>query len=148
MRIVVCGAGVALATGLMLGGALQPNLADDDRPVGPQTVVGDAAARSVGPMDSGPALASYAGAVPDYVLGTDWKRTMTSPDVAAVAPTPEAPLAATEAPPSPVVRTRAAVEDLPAPAHGRYPSNGGDLPVRAPVGQAVDAADNAPAVAS
>ena len=67
VQTVLGGAGVALAMGLMLGGAMRPDLASDDRPAGPQTILGTAATRALGPMATAPTLASYSGGVPDYV---------------------------------------------------------------------------------
>src|SRR5436190_11050483 len=73
-RIAASGAGVALAMGLLLGGLMHPDLALDDRPIGPQIILGKAAMRSTGPFDPRPEMAVYQGQVPDYVLGTDLKR--------------------------------------------------------------------------
>ena len=83
------GAALALVCGLMLGGAMRPDLAGDDRPAGPQQISGWAGVRSTGPFDTDPApvLASYSGPVPDYVLGSDWKRSVSAPGApAAVSP--------------------------------------------------------------
>ena len=102
MRAALCGAGVALAMGLMLGGAMRPTLAGDDRPAGPQIILGESAQRSTGPFDPGPTFTGYQGRIPDYVLGTD----STQPVAVRTAPEPAA-------------------------AH-------------APIGQAVDDADEAP----
>jgi len=87
VRLEVYGAVIAVASGLILGGVMHPNLAGDDRPAGPQIIAGSAAARSAGALDMGPTLASYGGRVPDYVTGTDAKRAMTwTPDRAEVSP--------------------------------------------------------------
>jgi hypothetical protein len=87
VRLELYGAVIAVASGLMLGGLMHPNLAGDDRPAGPQIIAGSAAVRSTGPLDMGPTLANYAGRVPDYVTGTDAKRAMTwTPDRAEVSP--------------------------------------------------------------
>jgi hypothetical protein len=88
-RTVSAGAALALTCGLMLGGFMRPDLAGDDRPAGPQQISGWAGVRSTGPFDADhtPALASYSGPVPDYVLGTDWKRSMAAPsEPAAISP--------------------------------------------------------------
>jgi len=87
VRLELYGAAIAVASGLMLGGVMHPNLAGDDRPAGPQIIAGSAAARSAGSPDIGPTLANYGGRVPDYVTGTDAKRAMTwTPDRAEVSP--------------------------------------------------------------
>ena len=125
------GAAAALVCGIMLGGAMRPDFGDDGRPAGPQQISGSAGVRSTGPFDPGASAASYGANVPDYVMGTDWKRTMAWPDPSA-ATSPPARLA--------VVRAEAAEADAepawgqPArhaeyaptpPARGRYPSLGG-----------------------
>ena len=94
---------MALAAGLALGAAMRPDLASDDRPAGPQIFEGWAGTRSTGPFDDGAvAYASYAGKVPDYVVGTDAKR-LQAQGWPVAAPAPPAPtargLAAEDAPP-------------------------------------------------
>jgi len=145
MRIAASGAGLALAMGLLLGGAMHPDLAGDDRPSGPQIILGKAAERSTGPFDPRPEMASYSGQVPDYVLGTDWKRaTEWRPQPADVSP-PMPRLARADEPPPPPILARAVYKDEPPPPrrHG-YPTLGDELPRRAPVGQAVDDAYEEP----
>jgi hypothetical protein len=147
MRIAASGAGVALAMGLLLGGFMHPDLAGDDRPNGPQIILGEAAQRSTGPFDPRPELAAYPGQVPDYVLGTDWKRAADWPPSPAAVALPAPRVARDdEAPPRPVLARAAYEDDAPPPRRRGYPSLGGDLPTRAPVGQAVDDADEAPDV--
>ena len=81
LKIFLPGAAVAVTAGLLLGGAVQPHLdAGDGRPAGPQSVAGWETGRSTGPFDPGVTLAAYHGQMPDYVLGTDWKKTMAWPD--------------------------------------------------------------------
>jgi hypothetical protein len=60
--------------------------------------------------------------MPDYVLGTDWKKATAGPDERAAVPTaaPDEPAPGEDAPP---VLTRTAYQD-PAPPHA-YPSLGG-----------------------
>ncbi|WP_325460976.1 hypothetical protein [Phenylobacterium sp.] len=70
------GVGVAAVSGLLLGGAMQPDLRGDERPEGPQIFAGWSGARSTGPFDDGMTLAYYEGRIPDYVVGTDWKQTI------------------------------------------------------------------------
>ncbi len=143
MRVAAGGAALALAMGLMLGGAMHPDLAGDDRPGGPQIILGKAAERSTGPFDPRPQMAGYSGQVPDYVLGTDWKRAANwRPPTAAVAP-PLPEQVRDDDPQPPPVLARVAYEDEP-PHHHRYPTLGDDLPRRAPVGQAVDDAAEEP----
>lgn len=75
MKLFLSGAALSLAAGALLGGAMRPNLdARDARPAGPQMVAGWESGQSTGPFDPGVTLAAYSGQLPDYVLGTDWKR--------------------------------------------------------------------------
>jgi len=90
------GAGLALTAGLLLGAAMKPELVTDDRPEGPQMFAGWSGARSTGPFDdSGPSYAAYRGQLPDYVLGTDWKKMaeataiLTEPPMPKIAPPAE-----------------------------------------------------------
>jgi hypothetical protein len=144
-KTVAGGAALALTCGLMLGGAMRPDLGDDGRPAGPQQIAGWSATRSTGPFDPGATAtyasysgAGYSGQVPDYVIGTDWKKTLAWPDErAAVSPPARAEAVRDEAPPpdespewaAPV--SRAAYEPPPAP-HGRYPSMGDEAPAAPP----------------
>jgi hypothetical protein len=142
-RTVLGGAGMALAMGLLLGGAMRPNLAGDDRPAGPQTILGKSAERSIAQPSSIPTSSGYAGVIPDYVTGTDLKKSVAWRDD----PTPESLPAPRpdrrDALPPAVVFTRAGDDEPPVTA--RYPSLGGGLlPTHAPVGQAVDDVDEAP----
>jgi hypothetical protein len=115
VKTVLAGAGIAAAAGLLMGAAAKPELNVDDRPEGPQIMAGWSGVRSTGPFDDGATFASYNGQIPDYVLGTDWKKSLT-------------PAAS---PPEP--RQRLARNDEPAPAddlgftHAAY-----DEPPRAP----------------
>jgi hypothetical protein len=70
---------LALVAGISLGAAMQPQLnVGDDRPAGPQMFAAWGGERSTGPFDSGTSFAAYrGGALPDYVIGTDWKRSQT-----------------------------------------------------------------------
>jgi hypothetical protein len=142
LKIPLSGAACALVAGLLAGGAMQPHLDDGDRPSGPQMFADWAGARSTGPFDSSTTFVSYQGKMPDYVLGTDWKRSMTwSDERAAVSPPRE--IVRDEAPPPPMESaslTRAAYEEPPAPAHA-YPSlYGGQAPAPADEPTAEDAA--------
>ena len=79
MRVELAGAGIVVVAGMMLGGALHPNLAGDDRPLGPQMLLGGSAARSDHIGDPGLSMASYPAALPAYVVGTDATRPLTLP---------------------------------------------------------------------
>lgn len=74
------GAAIALALGLSLGGAMQPELSFG-RIGGPQMLSGLSGERAPGPMDTGASFVSYSGRVPDYVIGTDVARAL-EPQVA------------------------------------------------------------------
>lgn len=75
MRALYSGAGLAVAAGLLMGAAMKPNLGGDDRPIGPQIFAGWSGIRSTGPFDQPDlAFAAYSASIPDYVIGTDWKR--------------------------------------------------------------------------
>lgn len=125
VRMELFGAAIALASGLMLGGAMHPDLTGDDRPAGPQIIAGRAGLRSAGPLDGGATLASYAARTPDYVLGTDATKPMGWPGERAETSAPAPHIApAQEAPSEPVVLTRAAYDDLPPPPRSIYPSLG------------------------
>mgnify|MGYP001627500491 CR=1 FL=1 len=76
LKTLFAGVGVAAVSGLLLGGAMQPDLRGDERPEGPQIFAGWSGARSTGPFDDGLTLAYYEGQIPDYVVGTDWKQTI------------------------------------------------------------------------
>ena len=137
-----------MAAGLILGGVMQPHLFEGDRPSGPQMFAGWAGVRSTGPFDPGTSFASFTGPIPDYVVGTDWKKTMAWPSEPAAVSPPEPELARADAPSvdEPAALTRAAYEDPPPPPHD-YPSLGGAATAAAATDAAVDAsAETAPAV--
>ena len=125
-----------MAAGILLGGFMQPHLNDGDRPSGPQMFAGWAGTRSTGPFDPGTTFASYQGSPPDYVLGTDWKKTMAWPSEPAAVSTPprERELARNdELPPDPAPTLTRADYEAPrtaTPASG-YPSLGGGQPASA-----------------
>lgn len=129
MKIPLSGAGLALAAGLLLGGAMQPHLYDGDRPSGPQMFSNWAGSRSTGPFDPGTTFANYRGQMPDYVMGTDWKKRMTSPDEPAAVSTPprEPPTDNVPQAQAQATFTRAAYEELPPVVHN-YPSMTGAHP--------------------
>jgi hypothetical protein len=140
LKVFLPGAAAAVTAGLLLGGAMQPHLDDGDgRPAGPQIVAGWETGRSTGPFDPGLALAAYHGQMPDYVLGTDWKKTMAWPDERAAVSPPSQDASHDDPTPdeAPAVLTRIAYDDPPA-APRAYPSLGG---VTAPVVHAATDAD-------
>jgi hypothetical protein len=121
------GAAVALIAGVLLGGAMQPNLGETrDGPAGPQMFADWAGERSTGPFDPGTTFVNYQGKMPDYIMGTDWKKRMTWPDErAAVSAAPREVVSDdAPAPEAPAVLTRVAYEE-PVPAPHAYPSLGG-----------------------
>jgi len=137
LKVFAPGAGLALATGLFLGGLMQPHLDEgDQRPAGPQMLADWAGERSSGPFDPGTTFAAYHGNPPDYVMGTDWKRAMAWPDERAATPAPrevvETEAAATD--PTPVL-SHAIYDEPPPPHHDDpsqgYPSLGGRTPTAA-----------------
>jgi hypothetical protein len=146
VKVLLSGAAAAAITGILLGGAMQPHLdAADGRPAGPQMFANWSGARSTGPFDPGTTFASYQGRVPDYVMGTDWKKAMAGPDERAAVSQPSRDVARGDDPPAeaPIVVARAAYGDPPPVAHA-YPSLGGGQPSTAesPSG------DEAPAAAA
>jgi hypothetical protein len=88
VRTLYAGAGLALTAGLLMGGAMKPQLSADGRPAGPQIFAGWAGARATGPFDDGASFASYSGQIPAYVIGTDTQKAEAS--MAAPPATPQA----------------------------------------------------------
>lgn len=129
MKTVLTGAGIALTAGLLMGAVAKPDLRGDDRPEGPQVIAGWAGVRSTGPFDDGTTFASYQGQVPDYVLGTDWKKSLAPPPDPR--PVRVADAADDDPPPDPVVITHAAYDEPPREAPA-YPSIEGGQDVLPP----------------
>ena len=148
MKALLSGAAVAAIAGVMAGAAMQPQLYAGDRPSGPQMFADWAGARSTGPFDPGTTFVSYHGKIPDYVMGTDWKKSMTWPDERAAVSPPARHVAADDAPAPdhPATLTQAAYTEAAPPAPA-YPSMGGAHPsvieVAPPTGSSDD---DAPAV--
>jgi len=70
---LLSGAAVAALVGILLGGAMRPELIfSDGRPMGPQIFAANSAERSTGPFDPGGSYAAWGGQVPSYVIGTDY----------------------------------------------------------------------------
>jgi hypothetical protein len=141
LKVPMAGAACMLAAGLLLGGAMQPHLdAADGRPAGPQMFADWPGVRSTGPFDSGTSFVNYQGKMPDYVLGTDWKKTMAPPqERAAVSAPREAVIDEPSSPPEPETYSRVAYEEPVAPPRRyvphTYPSLG---PARSASDAAVD----------
>lgn len=78
MKVLLSGAGLALVAGLSMGAAMQPHLdaVGDDRPEGPQIFTHTDG--PTGPFDDSAAYASYRGNLPDYVVGTDFRKATTA----------------------------------------------------------------------
>jgi hypothetical protein len=76
VKTLFAGVGMAAVAGLLLGGAMKPNLRGDDRPEGPQMFAGWAGVRSTGPFDPGTSFTAYGDKIPDYVIGTDWQASL------------------------------------------------------------------------
>jgi hypothetical protein len=133
VKTQLAGAGVALVAGLLMGAMAKPDLNGDDRPAGPQMLAGSGGARGAGPFGDGGSFANYNGQVPDYVLGTDWKKALTPPPVTAEPPPPAARLAQNDDPRPDLPLTRATYDEPPR-APPSYPSvqggeaYGADLP--------------------
>lgn len=83
VRTICAGAAAALVLGVLAGRAMQPDLGGDGRPMGPQMFADWPGEGSTGPFDEGTTFAAAyragAGPVPDYVYGTDWKRSLEIP---------------------------------------------------------------------
>ena len=126
VRLELYGAVIAVASGLMLGGVMHPNLEGDDRPAGPQMIAGDAAMRAAGLPDTGATLASYGGRVPDYVVGTDARKAATWPPER-IAPAAREPGMETDQEPADELPTisRAAYDEQRLARSHSYPSLGG-----------------------
>ena len=75
LKALLQGAGAVAAAGLLLGTVAHPNLNVGDRPGGPQMLIGSAARG--GGYAADPGVGVYAGATPEYVVGTDWTRPKT-----------------------------------------------------------------------
>ena len=146
MRALVSGAAIAAVAGLLMGMAAKPDLASDDRPAGPQMLSTSGGVRAAGPFaDDSTTFASYAGKLPDYVLGTDATKAMNVFPTAYVPPPMK--VAVRDDPPPELPLTHVAYDDTPAPAPS-FPSMeggktaGSDLLPPAPT---ADAAQPAPA---
>ncbi|MDB5419281.1 MAG: hypothetical protein JWP50_2700 [Phenylobacterium sp.] len=121
MKTQLAGAGVALVAGLLMGAAAKPDLNSTDRPEGPQMLAGWGGARGAGPFGDGATFANYSGQVPDYVLGTDWKKALIPQPVVAEPSPPAARLAQNDEPLPDLSLTQATYDEAPR-APPSYPS--------------------------
>lgn len=74
IRTLMCGAGAAAVAGLLLGGAMQPDLRGAAGPEGPQMTHRPMADRAGFQLFDSFRNAGLRGDPPDYVIGTDWTR--------------------------------------------------------------------------
>lgn len=133
MKALFTGAGIAAAAGILMGAAAKPDLGWDDRPAGPQMLAAWGGGRSSGPFDDGASFAAYKGSIPDYVLGSDWQRSLQAP-VEAPAPRIRETRVASYEPPadSPDMPLTHASYDEPTPLTPSYPSLQGGAPASPP----------------
>ena len=75
LKTLMQGASAVALGGLLLGGAMHPNLDFGSRPLGPQMLMGGGSRGTSYASD--PGVGVYAGATPEYVIGTDWTRPKT-----------------------------------------------------------------------
>jgi hypothetical protein len=140
VKALLSGVGVAAVAGLLMGGAMKPNLGTDDRPAGPQILAGWSAERSTGPFDDG-GYANYADRIPDYVTGTDWRKALAEAE-APVEPAPHR-VAVREAAPEAVQFTQASIDATP-DEPVTYPSMAGGTPNAADLPQPPPPPDDEP----
>ena len=129
VRTLYAGSTLALAAGLLLGAAMKPDLAAFERPEGPQIISQGPQAGPTGPFDDRLTYAGYSGQIPDYVLGTDWKKLVEAP-LPAAEPEPDvtyydSPVLDEEPPRAEVGVYTPAVYRTPAEDLGAYPSLSG-----------------------
>jgi hypothetical protein len=118
------GAACVTVAGLLLGLVARPELRPDMG--APRQEMGFAGPRASPAADQSAAWASYSGAIPDYVIGTDWRRPPQAyaPDEKlVVVDIPEEPSEDTEA-----VETRQVSWQEPAREPTSYPSTSGGVP--------------------
>lgn len=146
LKTLMQGAGAVAVAGLLMGGAMHPDLYKGDRPLGPQMLMGGAARGASAAAD--PGVGVYAGAAPEYVIGTDWTRPKTPQYVRyAEAETGETGdvMAYEDTAPAQVTRTAWRDEPREAPS---YPSERGnayyEANLPAPPGAPDQADDSAP----
>jgi hypothetical protein len=141
---------MAMAAGMSMGYAMQPHLDAVDRPEGPQMFTTVSVDHPTGPFDDIQATyANYHGRLPDYVIGTDWKRaTATYVPERAVVSTEAGFARADTAAEEPVIPSAEPYEEPPA-VQPSYPSidGGSSLPPHAKdAASAVSDEDSAPVI--
>ena len=130
VKALFIGAGLAAAVGMSMGHAMHPNLDAVDRPEGPQMFTTVSADHPTGPFDDIQATyANYHGKLPDYVIGTDWKRASAPyvPEIAAVS-TEASFVRADTAAEEPVIPSAEPYREPP-PVQPSYPSIEGGSPL-------------------
>lgn len=111
-KSILAGAALATLAGIMLGGAMQPQLVFDGRPLGPQMMATGGGARANGPFDDSAAYANYSASIPDYVTGTDYVQASYVPPIAPARQGREQIARNDEpTPPQPIAYTRTAYDE-------------------------------------
>lgn len=145
MRTLYAGAGLALASGLLLGSALRPQLDPVDLPTDPQALAGWSQTQTPAPFDDPVTYAGYPSQTPDHVVGADTAKML----AAATTPPPEeknyydSPIRDADPEPQPAV-----IRDPPPAAEGAAGAEHAAYPSASPptAGEAAhDAAAQAPA---
>jgi hypothetical protein len=126
LKSLYAGAGVACVFGLLMGAVMKPTLDVGDRPEGPQILAGWSGARSTGPFDDSFAFTGYQGEIPDYVVGTDWRKDIAWQEQGSVYDGPSDYALDDEPPPSHMTLSPA-VFDEPKPEAPAYPSMAGGV---------------------
>jgi len=124
LKTLLQGASAVVLGGLLLGGVMHPDLYKGERPLGPQMLMGGAARG--GSYATDPGVGVYAGATPEYVIGTDWTRPKTPQYAEAeTGDTGDVMTYAEDDAPAPAQVTRAAWRDEPREPT-TYPSERGN----------------------
>lgn len=145
LRHVFFGMAFATVVGLALGGAFKPMLREFTNIEGPQILAGVSGVRSPPGLRQNASWTSYAGKIPDYVIGTDW----TQPDypvemVAREEPEPQPAKVVHEDTPIRLAVAPVKYEEDPAPPPS-YPSMGGDILAGMKTSYPPELPDDAPA---
>ena len=138
---------MAAAAGMSMGFSMQPHLDAVDRPEGPQMFASVSVDHPTGPFDDAQAAyAGYHGKLPDYVVGTDWKRAAAPyvPERAAVSADPRFARATTVAEDQ-MIPSPEPYQESP-PVRPSYPSIDGGAPHAKDAASAVSDDDGAPTV--
>lgn len=126
LRHVFLGMAIATVTGLAIGGAFKPTLRELTDLDGPQMLVGVSGVRSPPGLQQNASWTSYAGHVPDYVIGADWIQPEYPTEMAPAEPEPAPAKVVHEDAPVRLAVAPVKHEDEPAPPP-TYPSMGGDI---------------------